>query len=60
MFETQFVGKCKNFLLVADEDDVGQFVGQSTVGGGQCTFLQALRQHDTLLVLLSAEDDLVH
>ena len=42
---------------VTDEDDVGQGVGQGMVGGGQRPLLQALGQHDALLVALGAGDD---
>ena len=46
------------FLWIADEDKVGNVIGQHTVCGCQSALFLCLGKHDTLFVTLRTCDDL--
>ena len=47
-----------HFLRVADEDEVGNVVGQHAVGSRQGALLLSFGEHDALLVTLCTRNDL--
>ena len=55
--EIPLLGECLDFLRVADEDKIGNVVGQYAVGCSKCTLLCSLGEHDALFVALSARND---
>ena len=57
VFEVVLLSQCVYLLGVTDEDDVGQFVGQSLVSRDERALLFGLGEHDALRVGLRACDD---
>ena len=49
-----------HFLRIADENQVGNVVGQHTVGSRQGTLLLCFGEHDALLVTLGTRNDLFY
>ena len=55
--EIPLLGESLEFLRVADEDKIGNVVGQYAVGCSKCTLLGSLGEHDALFVALGARND---
>ena len=60
MLEAQLGRIGKDFLAVADQDDVGKAVGDGAVGRGDGALLEGLREHDALPVGFGTRDNLVN